>query len=36
MFGTKLPGTSLPSSYAALRISKTVILKNEAYDVFGD
>ena len=36
MFGTTPPGTTLPSSYAALRNAKTLILKNNEYDVFGD
>ena len=36
MFAGKAPGTTQPSSYAALRNSKTIILKPDEYDVFGD
>jgi len=36
MFAGKAPGTTQASSYAALRNSKTIILKPDEYDVFGD
>jgi len=36
MFGEKPPGTTQPSTYSALRDSKTLILKTDEYDVFGD
>jgi len=36
MFATPPPGVTEPSSYAALRTSKTVMLKNDEHDVFGD
>src|SRR5437016_6463763 len=36
MFGEKPPGTTQPSTYSALRNSKTLILKTEEHDVFGD
>lgn len=36
MFAEKSPGTTLPSSYAALRNSTTVLIKNDDHDVFGD
>ena len=36
MFAEKPPGTTQPSTYAALRNSKTLLLKNDPYDVFGD
>ncbi len=36
MFAGKAPGTTQPSSYAALRNSKTIILRPDEYDVFGD
>ncbi|MGI8784050.1 MAG: N-acyl homoserine lactonase family protein [Acidobacteriota bacterium] len=36
MFADKPPGTTLPSSYAALRKSKTVIIDRDEHDVFGD
>jgi glyoxylase-like metal-dependent hydrolase (beta-lactamase superfamily II) len=36
MFATTSPGTTLPSTYDALRHSKTVILKDNDHDVFGD
>ncbi len=36
MFGEKPPGTTQPSSYSALRNSKTVIIKGDDYDVFED
>ena len=36
MFAEKPPGTTQPSSYAALRNSKTLILKTDDHDVFGD
>ena len=36
MFAEKAPGTTQPSSYAALRGSKTIIIKTDDYDVFGD
>jgi glyoxylase-like metal-dependent hydrolase (beta-lactamase superfamily II) len=36
MFADKPPGTTQPSTYAALRNSKTLLLKNDPYDVFGD
>jgi glyoxylase-like metal-dependent hydrolase (beta-lactamase superfamily II) len=36
MFASTPAGTTLPSSYAALRNSKTVILKSNDHDVFGD
>jgi glyoxylase-like metal-dependent hydrolase (beta-lactamase superfamily II) len=35
MFADKPPGTTQPSTYAALRNSKTLLLKNDPYDVFG-
>lgn len=36
MFAEKPPGTTQPSTYAALRNSETLILKNDEHDVFGD
>jgi glyoxylase-like metal-dependent hydrolase (beta-lactamase superfamily II) len=36
MFAEKPPGTTQPSTYAALRNSKTLIIKTDDYDVFGD
>ncbi len=36
MFATPPPAVLQPSSYAALRNSKTFILKNDEHDVFGD
>jgi N-acyl homoserine lactone hydrolase len=36
MFAEKPPGTTQPSTYAALRNSKTLILKTDDHDVFGD
>ena len=36
MFGAPAPGVTQPSTYAALYQSKTMILKDEEYDVFGD
>ena len=36
MFAPQAPATSQPSTYAALRNSKTVIVKPDEYDVFGD
>jgi N-acyl homoserine lactone hydrolase len=36
MFAEKAPGTTQPTTYAALRNSKTMILKTDDYDVFGD
>jgi len=36
MFGEKPPGTTQPSTCSALRNSKTLILKTEEHDVFGD
>src|SRR5262249_9959962 len=36
MFDGKPPGTTQPSTYAALRNSKTTIIKGDNYDVFGD
>jgi N-acyl homoserine lactone hydrolase len=36
MFAEKAPGVTQPSTYAALRNSKTVIIKSDEYDVFGD
>jgi N-acyl homoserine lactone hydrolase len=36
MFAEKAPGTTQPSTYSALRQSKTLIIKNDEYDVFGD
>jgi len=36
MFAEKAPGVTQPSSYAALKNSKTVIVRNEEHDVFGD
>jgi N-acyl homoserine lactone hydrolase len=36
MFAAKAPGTTQPSTYSALRNSKTVILEKDEYDVFGD
>jgi len=36
MFAEKPPGTTQPSTYSALRQSKTVILKADEHDVFGD
>ena len=32
----KPPGTTQPSTYSALRDSKTLILKSDEHDVFGD
>ena len=36
MFADKAPGTTQPSTFSALRNSKTVTIKNKDYDVFGD
>jgi N-acyl homoserine lactone hydrolase len=36
MFAEKPPGVTQPSTYAALRNSKTLIIKTDDYDVFGD
>lgn len=36
MFADKRPGVTLPSSYAALRNSKTIIIERDEHDVFGD
>ncbi|HUE54415.1 MAG TPA: N-acyl homoserine lactonase family protein [Candidatus Udaeobacter sp.] len=36
MFAEKPPGTTQPSTYSALRQSKTLILKADEHDVFGD
>jgi glyoxylase-like metal-dependent hydrolase (beta-lactamase superfamily II) len=36
MFAANAPGTTQPSTYAALRNSKTIIIKSDEYDVFGD
>ncbi len=36
MFGEKPPGTTQPSTYSALRDSKTLIVKSDEHDVFGD
>jgi hypothetical protein len=36
MFAEKPPGITQPSTYSALRQSKTVILKADEHDVFGD
>ena len=36
MFAAKPPGTTQPSTYSALRNSKTIILDNDEYDVFKD
>ena len=35
MFAEKSPGTTQPSTYSALRDSKTRILENDEHDVFG-
>jgi glyoxylase-like metal-dependent hydrolase (beta-lactamase superfamily II) len=36
MFGGKFSGSLQPSTFSALQKSKTIILKDEEYDVFGD
>jgi glyoxylase-like metal-dependent hydrolase (beta-lactamase superfamily II) len=36
MFASPAPGVTQPSTYAALRNSKTLIVKNDEHDVFGD
>jgi glyoxylase-like metal-dependent hydrolase (beta-lactamase superfamily II) len=36
MFAESPPGVARPSTYDALRSSKTVLLEGDAYDVFGD
>jgi N-acyl homoserine lactone hydrolase len=36
MFAEKPPGATQPSTYSALRQSKTLILKADEHDVFGD
>ena len=36
MFAEKAPGTTQPSSYSALRNSKTILLNTDEHDVFGD
>jgi len=36
MFAEKPPGVTQPSTYAALRNSKTLILESQEHDVFGD
>src|ERR1700686_2721978 len=36
MFGGKFSGSLPPSTFSALQKSKTIILKDNEYDVFGD
>ena len=36
MFAEKPPGVTQPSTYAALRNGKTLIIKSDEHDVFGD
>jgi N-acyl homoserine lactone hydrolase len=36
MFGGKFSGSLQPATFSALEKSKTIILKNDEYDVFGD
>ena len=36
MFAEKFPGATQPSTYAALRNSKVIIIKTDDHDVFGD
>jgi N-acyl homoserine lactone hydrolase len=36
MFAPKTPPVTQPSTYSALRHSKTIIIKTDEYDVFGD
>src|SRR3989442_374992 len=36
MFAKQPPGTTQPSTYSALRNSKTIILKTDEHDLFGD
>jgi glyoxylase-like metal-dependent hydrolase (beta-lactamase superfamily II) len=36
MFANQPPGGTRPSTYSALRRSKTIVLKGDEYDVFGD
>jgi len=36
MFADRAPGVTQPSSYAALRNSRTLIIKTDDHDVFGD
>jgi len=36
MFAERSPGVTQPSTYAALRNSKTLIIKSDEHDVFGD
>ena len=36
MFAEKPPGVTQPSTYASLRGSKTLVIKKDEYDVFGD
>jgi N-acyl homoserine lactone hydrolase len=36
MFAAQAPGTTQPSTYSALRNTKTIILKDDEHDVFGD
>src|SRR5260370_14794364 len=36
MFGGKFSGSLQPSTFSALQKAKTIILKNDEYDVFGD
>ena len=36
MFSEKPPGVVQPASYAALKTSKTLIIKDDEHDVFGD
>ena len=36
MFAKTPPGLTLPSTYSALRDRKTIIIKSDDYDVFGD
>src|SRR5262245_24185555 len=36
MFAEKAPGITRPSTYAALRESKTTLIESDEYDVFGD
>ena len=36
MFAEKPPGVTRPSTHAALRGSRTVLIESDDYDVFGD
>ena len=36
MFAKMAPGTTQPSTYSSLRTAKTIIVKDDEYDVFGD